>query len=51
MASISGLPGGVYSLDMGPVKKVKKGDNPQAILSVPKVIFCSGKRIYQIDFS
>lgn len=49
MASIVNLPGGIYSLDIGPSKVGNKKIKVE-INNLPKVVFCSGKKVYQIDF-
>lgn len=50
MASITNLPGGIYCLDVGPTKSTNKKVKVE-ITNLPKLIFCSEKKVYQIDFA
>ncbi|XP_018574335.1 uncharacterized protein LOC108913295 [Anoplophora glabripennis] len=55
VANITGLPGAVYALDLGPVKKkVEKPKDHSArpksdISLVPKIAFISAKKVFQIE--
>ncbi|KAF2895757.1 hypothetical protein ILUMI_10417 [Ignelater luminosus] len=54
-SSINGLPGGIYCVDLGPLKKSKKVkiDVPKTkaaeLMGLPRMAFVSGKKVYQID--
>lgn len=40
------LKGGVYSLDVGPFRSK---DNKKTRRSVPRLAFCAGTRIFEVD--
>lgn len=52
---MTGFSGGVYAIDIGPAKKSKKSDAAKSDLRspamLPRMAFCCGKKVYQIEFS
>ena len=52
IGAIQNLLGGVYSLDIGPIpEKRTKRSRQNEIANLPKVAFCSGKSIYEIELN
>lgn len=55
MAHVIGLPGGIYALDLGPVKKkIEKAKDhstrPKSDISlVPRIAFISAKKLFQLE--
>ncbi|KAK7867844.1 hypothetical protein R5R35_003519 [Gryllus longicercus] len=48
---IRNLPVGVYSLDVGGIVKRKTQPKTPDLVVMPKISFCSGKKVYEFDFS
>ncbi|KAK5644529.1 hypothetical protein RI129_005829 [Pyrocoelia pectoralis] len=56
IASISGFPGGIYDLDIGPhhsqkLPKDMARSRQQELMLAPQLAFVSGKKVYQVDFT
>ncbi|XP_033225664.1 WD repeat-containing protein 5 homolog isoform X2 [Belonocnema kinseyi] len=52
ISGIKNLPGGVYSIDIGPISATQlKRSRPTDEIDLPKLAFCSDKAIFEIELS